>query len=102
MSEKNAEMKVREYDLETIRRNAGHPGTNVNGTGTKQLPPAIKEPEIDDDTTHKDEGQKSKEVATRLRPKRRILFTLIGVVLLIGVVTGLRYWLHARQYESTY
>jgi membrane fusion protein (multidrug efflux system) len=32
---------------------------------------------------------------------RRILFAVIGIALMLGAVVGVRYWLHARQYEAT-
>src|SRR5215469_16253574 len=93
--------------------NGNGAGTTRNGAGTTQLPAVISEPkegpkieasEADrDDTAHDEEGLDVKDTSTlpKARSKRHSLFVVIGIVLLLGVVVGVRYWLHSRQYEST-
>ncbi len=66
--------------------------------------PTLDEPEADGvNTAHEDEGQEAKNTPAppSVRSKRRLLFAVIGVVLLIGAVVGVRYWLNSRHYEST-
>src|SRR4029434_2960894 len=80
------------------------PGTNDNGAGTRQLPADVAEPEADiNDTAHVETGQEVKDTSTGQKgiSKRHILFGVIGLVLLLGAGTGVRYWLHSRLYEST-
>jgi membrane fusion protein (multidrug efflux system) len=64
----------------------------------------LDEPNADGvNTAHEREGQGAgKTLATRsVRSKRRILFAVIGAVILAGAVVGTRYWLHWRHYETT-
>jgi membrane fusion protein (multidrug efflux system) len=103
--------EITTQDLESIpgRRSVSVRETNGNGAGTSQLPrfaetPKLGKPEADGgDTEQDDEGQENKEIPTRQKRSsaRRILFAIVGVVLLIGAGVGTRYWLHARQYEAT-
>jgi len=93
-------------DREFITTQAGSlPRTNGNGgASTEQLPAVVGEPEAGFvDTGHEYEAQEVTDTTTRstARSKRRILFAVIGIVLLLGAVVGLRYWLHSRLYEST-
>jgi len=88
----------------TTRRNGSLPRTNGNGAGSKQLPVGVGEPEANlDNTGHEYEAQEVKDTTTgsRARSKRPVLFAVIGIVLLLGAVVGVRYWLHSRLYEST-
>src|SRR5262245_52199683 len=96
-------------DDESVVSRRSLPGTNGNGPGTRQLPAVIGEPKIEaseadrDDTAHDDEGLDVTDTSTlpKARSKRHSLFVVIGIVLLLGAVVGVRYWLHSRQYEST-
>ena len=96
-------------DGESVVSRRSLPGTNGNGAGTTQLPAVIGEPKIEaseadrDDTAHDDERLDVKDTSTlpKARSKRHSLFVVIGIVLLLGAVVGVRYWLHSRQYEST-
>ena len=103
MEEKKAEVSLQDGELVVSRRSASPPGTNGNGAGTRQLQPDVAEPEADfGDTAHEEEGQEVKDTSTgqKGRSKRYILFG-IGLVLIVGGATGVRYWLHSRLYEST-
>jgi membrane fusion protein (multidrug efflux system) len=64
----------------------------------------LDEPDADGvNTAHEGDGQEAKKTSATqsVRSKRRILFAVIGGVLLVGVVVGTRYWLHWRHYETT-
>ena len=82
-------------------------GINGKGGGTRQFPsvqePTLAEAETDGiNTAHEHKGPEAKDTpAPPSRSKRRILFAVIGVVLLAATVVGMRYWLHSRHYEST-
>ena len=104
MDEKKSGVSLQDGELVVSRRSASRPGTNGNGTGTRQLPPDVAEPDADfGDTAHEDEGQEVKDTSTGQKgiSKRYILFGVIGLVLILGGATGVRYWLHSRLYEST-
>ena len=109
MAEKKAEINFLDREFATALRSATITRTNGNGAGIRQLPAVAGEPKIgaheadDDITAHEEEEQELKYTDTRPRStsKRRLLFGVIGIVLLLGTVTGVRYWLHARLYEST-
>src|SRR5262252_2893506 len=96
-------------DGESVVSRRSLPGTNGNGAGTTQLPAVIGEPKIEtseadrDETANDDEGLDVRDTSTlpKARSKRHSLFIMIGIVLLLGAVVGVRYWLHSRQYEST-
>src|SRR5258708_11806631 len=95
-------------DRESVVSRRSLLGSNGNGTSTRQLPPVILEPKLDEpeadggNTAHEDDALEVKEASTpaRSRSKRHILFAIMGIVL-VGAVVGVRYWLHSRQYEST-
>ncbi len=108
MAEKKAGKIIQDGESVASRRSAHLPGPNGNRVGTRQLPlvrePTLDEPEADGvNTAHEDEGQEAKNTPAppSVRSKRRLLFAVIGVVLLIGAVVGVRYWLNSRHYEST-
>src|SRR5262245_35511560 len=109
MSEKTAGINVQERESVSSRRSKGLPGTNGNGEVTRQLPavvsePKVRAPEMDaDNTAPENESQEIKDtpIQSRARSKRPLLFALIGTVLPLGAVIGVRYWLHSRLYEST-
>ena len=104
MDEKKSGVSLQDGELFVSRRSASRPGTNGNGAGTRQLPPDVAEPDADfGDTAHEDEGQEVKDTSTGQKgiSKRSILFGVIGLVLILGGATGVRYWLHSRLYEST-
>jgi membrane fusion protein (multidrug efflux system) len=91
-------------DGESVASRLGANLPESNGNGAKQLPPVVSEPVADSgDTAHLDERQQVKDTSTTqgTRSKRRILFVVVGFVLLVGGVAGVRYWLHSRLYEST-
>src|SRR2546425_12032666 len=107
MAEKKAGKIIQDGESVASRRSASLPGPNGDGVGTRQLPsvrePTLNEPETDGvNNAREDEGQEAKNTPAppSVRSKRRILFAIIGVVLL-GVVVGVRYWLLSRHYEST-
>src|SRR5712671_6420091 len=98
MAEKKAEKIIQDGESVASRRSAHLPGPNGNRE------PTLDEPEADVvNTAHEDEGQEAKNTPAppSVRSKRRLLFAVIGVVLLIGAVVGVRYWLNSRHYEST-
>src|SRR5262249_23916624 len=104
MGEKKTTEKAQDREFVERRREGSLAGTNGNGAGTRQLPTDVAEPEADfGDTAHEDEGQKVKDTSTGQKgiSKRYILFGVIGLVLIVGGATGVRYWLHSRLYEST-
>ena len=91
MAEKKAEKIIQDGESVASRRSAHLPGPNGNRVGTRQLPsvrePTLDEPEADGvNTAHEDEGQEAKNTPAppSVRSKRRLLFAVIGVVLLIG------------------
>src|SRR5215813_10540435 len=104
MSEKTTGIIVQDGESVASRRSASRPGIDGNGAGTRQLPPDVAESEADfGDTAHEDEDQKVKDNSTGQKgiSKRYVLFGVIGLVLILGGATGVRYWLHSRLYEST-
>src|SRR5882724_7450962 len=107
MAEKKAGKIIQDGESVASRRSAHLPGPDGNRVGTRQLPsvrePTVDEPEADVVNTHEDEGQEAKNTPapSSVRSKRRLLFAVIGVVVLIGAVVGVRYWLNSRHYEST-
>src|SRR5262249_30283088 len=88
-------------------RGANIPATNGNTAVTAQLPSAVREPRPGESETGRDyAADDGRQVeAASARPKggsrRRLLFAVIGLVLVGGTVAGIRHWLHSRQYEST-
>src|SRR5438552_16532546 len=91
MAEKKAGKIIQDGESVASRRSAHLPGPNGNRVGTRQLPsvrePTLDEPEADGvNTAHEDEGQEAKNTPAppSVRSKRRLLFAVIGVVLLIG------------------
>src|SRR5258708_2595865 len=97
MAEKKAGKIIQDGESVASRRSAHLPGPNGNRVGTRQLPsvyePTLDEPEADGvNTAHEDEGQEAKNTPAppSVRSKRRLLFAVIGVVLLIGAVVGAR------------
>ena len=91
MAEKKAGKIIQHGKSVASRRSAHLPGPNGNRVGTRQLPsvrePTLDEPEADGvNTAHEDEGQEAKNTPAppSVRSKRRLLFAVIGVVLLIG------------------
>src|SRR5215510_186676 len=101
---KATDISVQDRDLSMTRRNGSVSRTNGNGAGIQQLPALVDEPEVNfDDTGHGFAEQEVQLTSTQssTRSKRRILVAVIGIVLLLGAVVGLRYWLHSRLYEST-
>src|SRR5215813_6889576 len=104
MEEKKAGVSLEDGELVVTRRSASRAGTNGNGTGTGQLAPDVAELDTDfGDTAHEEEGEEVKGTSTGQKgiSKRYILFGVIGLVLILGGATGVRYWLHSRLYEST-
>ena len=104
MNKKTTDISVQDREFSTTRRNGSLSQTNGNGASTKQLPAVVDEPEAGfDDTGDEYEAQEVRDPTTRssARSKRRILFAVIGILLLLGAVVGVRYWLHSRLYEST-
>ena len=104
MNKKTTDISVQDREVSTTRRNRSLSRTNGNGASTKQLPAIVDEPEAGfDDTGHEYKAQEVRDTTTRssARSKRRILFAVIGILLLLGAVVGVRYWLHSRLYEST-
>jgi membrane fusion protein, multidrug efflux system len=109
MAEKTGGIIVEDGESVASHRSASLSGHNGKGAGTRQLPSTVREPslgeaETDDfNTAHEDEGHEAKNTPAppNVTSKRRILFAIIGVVLLIGAVVGVRYWLLSRHYEST-
>src|SRR5258705_86004 len=108
IAEKKAGKIIQDGESVASRRSASLPGPNGDGVGTRQLPsvrgPTLNEPETDGvNTAREDEGREAKNSSAppNVTSKRRILFAIIGVVLLVGVVLGVRYWLLSRHYEST-
>ncbi|HEX3229411.1 MAG TPA: HlyD family secretion protein, partial [Pyrinomonadaceae bacterium] len=104
MNKKTTDISVQDREFSATRRNGSLSRTNGNGASTKQLPAVVDEPEAGfDDTEHEYEAQEVRDTTTRssARSKRRILFAVIGILLLLGAVVGVRYWLHSRLYEST-
>ncbi len=78
-----------------------------NGTPTRQAPPrretAKHEGESDDETERQDQDR-LQDKAKKERPpayKRPGVILPVVAVLVVGVVAGILYWLHARHYEST-
>jgi len=108
MAEKKAGKIIQDGESVASRRSAHLPRPNGKGRETSQLPsfrePALDEAETDGNyTAHEDEGPEAKNTPAppSVRSKRRILFAVIGVVLLSAAVVAVRYWLHSRHYEST-
>lgn len=108
MAEKTAGKIVQDGKSVASRRSASLPEPNGKGVGTRQVPsvrePLLDEPEADGvNTAQEDDGHEAKNTPAppSVRSKRRLLFAVIGVVLLIGAVVGVRYWLNSRHYEST-
>jgi membrane fusion protein, multidrug efflux system len=98
---KTTDIGVLDREAITTRRNGSLPRTDVSRATGKQSPVVIDEPEADfGNTSQESMGQKA-STRPRVGSKRRILFASIGVVLLLGAVVGVRYWLHSRLYEST-
>ena len=103
MSDSKTEITVKEYKADTIK------SANGNGAGTVQLPTEAKNPEIVEIETDNKKlaldvnRQNAIEIVSSrsIGSKRRILFVLAGLVVLIASVIGVRYWLHARLFEST-
>src|SRR5258708_37949692 len=95
MAEKKAGKIIQDGESVASRRSANLPGPNGDGVGTRQLPsvrePTLNEPETDGvNTVREDEGREAKNTPAppNVTAKRRILFAIIGVVLLVGVVVG--------------
>src|SRR5262245_23249321 len=104
MNKRTTDISVQDREVSTTQRNGSLSQTNGNGVGIKQLPAVVDDPEVNlDDTAQEFAGQEVQLTSTQssTRSKRRILVTVIGIVLLLGAVVGLRYWLHSRLYEST-
>src|SRR5437870_4955126 len=105
-----AEEKINEISLSgleagTIRRSVA---TNGNGVAARQSPPGGEElkqaaPTTGHHTTLKEESPEVQGAETSVKSgsKRRMLLAVLGLALLLGVIAGIRYALHARQYEST-
>src|SRR5262252_1812768 len=101
MAEKPAGINVQDDESVASRRRASLPESNGNGAKQSAV---VRDPVPDvGDTAHEDQVEASKDISAqpRGRSKRRILFAVIGVVILLGTVAGVRYWLHSRLYEST-
>ena len=104
MNKNATDISVQDREFTTTRRNGSLPRTNGNGAGIEQLPAVVDEPEVNfDDTAHESAEQEVQVTSTQssTRSKRRILFAVIGILLMLGAVVGVRYWLHSRLYEST-
>ena len=109
MAEKTGGIIVEDGESVASQRSASLSGPNGKSAGTKQLPSTVREPSLDEaetddfNTAHEEEGHEARNTPAppNVTSKRRILFAIIGVVFLIGVVIGVRYWLHSRLYEST-
>ncbi|HWO00052.1 MAG TPA: HlyD family secretion protein [Blastocatellia bacterium] len=104
MNKMTTDISVQEREFSTTGRNGSLPRTNGNGASTKQLPIVVDEPETDlGDAVHESAEQEAQDTSTRssARSKRRMLFAVIGILLLLGAVVGVRYWVHSRLYEST-
>src|SRR5215471_2267718 len=109
MSEKTAGIIVQDGESVATGSSASLAGPNGNGEGTKQLPRIVREPKLGNpEADGGNTAQEDKRLEVKDTPalpsvgwKRRLLFAVIGIVLLAGVVIGVRYWLHSRLYEST-
>jgi membrane fusion protein (multidrug efflux system) len=108
MTEKKAGKIIQDGESVASRRSASLPEPNGTGVGTRQMPsvrePLLDEPEADGvNTAHEDDGHEATNAPAppSVRSKRPLLFAIIGVVLLIGAVVAVRYWLLSRHYEWT-
>src|SRR5258708_32887394 len=110
MAEKTGGIIVEDGESVASQRSASLSGPNGKSAGAKQLPSTVREPSLDEaetddfNTAHEEEGHEARNTPAppNVTSKRRILFAIIGGVFLIGVVIGVRYWLHSRLYESTH
>ena len=109
MEKKKAGVSLQDRESVAAQPSPSLPGPNGNGAGTKHLPRIVREPKLDEpeadrgNTAQEDKGLEVKDTPAlpSVGWKRRLLFAVIGIVLLAGVVIGVRYWLHSRLYEST-
>ncbi len=68
--------------------------TNMKDTAAEKVAAEVDNPSEPAKQDDPETGRKSKR-------KRAIVLTLAGVVLIVGVIAGLLYYLNARHYEST-
>src|SRR5262249_58247707 len=104
MNKKTTDISVQDREFSTTRPNGSLSRTNGNDAAIKQLPAVVDEPEVNfDDTAHEFAEREVQLTSTEssTRSKRRIRVAVIGIVLLLGAVVGLRYWLHSPLSEST-
>lgn len=64
----------------------------------EENPPAEKS---DTEAEDKDSNEAAEAEDKKKKPRSKLLFIIIGAVILVGAISGLIYWLNARNYEST-
>src|SRR5262244_914141 len=109
MEKKKPGVSFQDRESVATQSSASLPGPNGNGAGTKQLPRIVREPKLDEpeaDGGNSPQEDKGREVKHTPAPatvgwRRRLLFDVIGIVLLAGMVIGVRYCLQSQLYEST-
>ena len=82
---------------------AGNNGQNGKASISKRMKTQINQPEsIPSESEPVQEAEKIEEKEP-LPPskKRRLSYIIIGAVALVAIISGLVYWLYARQFEST-
>src|SRR5262245_66566746 len=105
MENKKAGVSLQDRESVATQSSASLPGPNGNGAGTRQLPRIVREPKLDEpeadggDTVQEDQVLEVKDTPAPATAgwKRRLLFAVIEIVLLAGVVMGVRYWVARRR-----
>jgi membrane fusion protein, multidrug efflux system len=103
MTLKTAGVNVQDRVTVASRQSGSLPETNDAGARQRLAIVSLPNEPDDDHTPPEVDLQKGSHVSARPKGmfKRRILISIIGIALLLGTVVGVRYWLHARQYEAT-
>lgn len=104
MSRKGTDISIQDHELATPV--TGLAQRNGNGAGTSQVQAVVEQEtalvstrDLHSAKEHEEKEDQGSSSQTRVKSKI-IIFSLVAL-LLAGAVIGARYWLHARQYEST-